>query len=85
MFTHNLAFFLGPGLPRGLGKPFGSRAAAPEVLLTPFFLTPSVGGGIDDGAGVPLATGVFDVDSVGASPLELMTAGWVFEVADDES
>lgn len=82
--TYNLAFFLGPGLPRGLGRPFAS-SATPELLLTPFFLTPSVGGGIDDGTGVPLATGVFDVDSVGLSPLELTAMGCEFEIVDDES
>ena len=60
--TYNLAFFLGPGFPRGFGRPSGVNAT-PELLLTPFFLGPSVGGGIDDvGAGVPLAAGVLDAE-----------------------
>jgi hypothetical protein len=60
--TYNLAFFLGPGLPRGLGRPSGVNAT-PELLLGPFFLGPSAGGGIDDvGTGVPLAVGVLDAE-----------------------
>jgi hypothetical protein len=49
-------------------------------------LGPSVGGGIDNvGTGVPLATGVFDVDSGGLSPFELAATCRVFEVVDEES
>lgn len=83
--TYNLAFFLGPGLPLGFGRPSGVNAT-PELLFTPFFLGPSVGGGIDDvGTGVPLATGVFDVDSGRLSPFELVAIGRVFEVVDEDS
>lgn len=83
--TYNLAFFLGPGLPRGFGRPSGVNVT-PTLLFVPFFLGPSAGGGIDDvGTGVPLATGVFDVDGGGISPFELAATGRVFEVADDES
>jgi len=52
--TYSLAFFLGPGFPRTLGGALGSTGAA---LLPGFFLTPSVGGGIDED-GVPTGTGV---------------------------
>lgn len=80
--TYNLAFFLGPGLPLGFGRPSGV-SATPELLFTPFFLGPSVGGGIDEvGTGVPLATGVLDVESGGLSPFELVATGRVFEVVD---
>jgi hypothetical protein len=81
--TYNRAFFFGPGLPLGLGAPSGPNAT-PELLLTPFFLIPSVGGGISEGTGVPLATGVLEVDSGGLSPFELAATGSVFEVDDDE-
>jgi len=82
--SSNLAFFLGPGLPRGFGRPSGVNATAP--LFVPFFLGPSVGGGIDTlGMGVPLATGVFDADGSGLSPFELAVTGRVVEVADDDS
>ena len=85
MATYNLAFFLGPGLPLGFGRPSGVNAG-PTLRFTPLFLGPSVGGGIDDvGTGVPLATGVFDDDSGGLSPLELGATGRVFEVDDEES
>ena len=57
----------------------------PELLLTPFFLTPSVGGGIDEGTGVPLATGVLEVESRAFSPFELVATASVFEAVDDES
>jgi len=40
---------------------------------------------MDDGTGVPLAMGVFEVDSVGLSPLELTAMGCAFEIVDDES
>lgn len=85
--THNLAFFFGPGLPLTLGGASGPNAT-PELLLTPFFFTPSVGGGIDEGTGVPVpvGAGVFEFDSDGPSPLELVAAtSNVVEVADDES
>jgi len=74
--TYNLAFFLGPGLPRGLGSPSGPNTG-PALLFIPFFLTPSVGGGIDDGkgTGVPAAAGVLVFDSEGLSPLELGATG----------
>jgi hypothetical protein len=52
----------------------------------PFFFTPSDGGGIDDGVGVPLAAGVFEADSDGLSPCELAATGMVFDtVGEDES
>lgn len=83
--SSSLAFFLGPGLPLGFGCPSGINAG-PALLFTPFFLGPSVGGGIDDvGTGVPLATGVFDVDSGGLSLFELVATGRVFEMVDEES
>jgi len=84
MGTYNLAFFLGPGLPLTFGAPSGPRAT-PELLFTPFFFGPSVGGGIDDGAGVLPAAGVFEVDSDGLSPFELSATGRVFDVVDEES
>jgi len=72
-------------LPLGFGCPSGI-SAGPALLFTPFFLGPSVGGGIDNvGTGVPLATGVFDADSGGLSPFELAAIGRVFEVVDEES
>jgi len=61
-------------LPRGFGSPSGPNAG-PAALFTPFFLGISVGGGISDEFGVPAATGVFELDSDGLSPLELMAAG----------
>ncbi len=84
--TYNLAFFLGPGFPLGLGNPSGP-SCGPAHLFTPFFLTPSVGGSISDGTGVPFGTGVLGEDSVGAfSPFELeVVAGIGFERVDDES
>jgi hypothetical protein len=83
--TYNLAFFFGPGLPLILGGASGPRATA-ELLLMPFFFTPSDGGGIDDGVGVPLAAGVFEADSDGLSPCELAATGMVFDtVGEDES
>ena len=72
-------------MPLGFGRP-SAVSAAPELLFTSFFLGPSVGGGIDEvGTGVPLATGVFDVDSGGLSPFELVATGRVFDVVDEES
>lgn len=84
--TYNLAFFLGPGLPLGLGSPSGPKTG-PALLFTPFFLTPSVGGGIDEGkgTGVPEAAGVLAFDSDGLSPFELGTTGCGFETVDDDS
>lgn len=64
--TYRRGFFLGPGFPRTLGWP--SAVVAP--LLTPFFL-PSVGGPIEDGAGVPSPAGVAAFESDAASPLPL--------------
>lgn len=83
MCTYNLAFFFGPGLPLGFGSPSGP-SAGPD-LFTPFFLTTSVGGGIEDGTGVPTATGVLVVDSGGLSPFELGATGSVFETVDEDS
>ena len=80
--TYSLCFFLGPGLPRGLGSPLGVAApGAPR--FTPLFLGPSAGGPMAAacGAGVPGA-GVFGVESEAFS-LELGAAGSVFEVAGD--
>lgn len=68
----------------GIGSPSGPNATV-ELRFTPFFFTPSVGGGIDDGTGVPLATGVLDVESNRLSPFELEATGSVFEVVDEES
>jgi hypothetical protein len=68
----------------GIGSPSGPSATA-ELRFTPFFFTPSVGGGIDEGTGVPLAAGVLEADSAAFSPFELAATGRVFEVADDES
>jgi len=54
--------------------------------LTPFFFTPSVGGSINDGTGVPFGIGVLDVDSVGFSSFELgTTIGTGLEIVDDDS
>lgn len=89
--TYNLGLFLGPGLPRtlGIGSPSGPNATA-ELLFTPLFLMISLGGGIDEGPGVPLATGVLVVDAGGASPGALAAAAGVaggrgFETVDGES
>jgi hypothetical protein len=83
--TYSLAFFLGPGFPLGFGRPSGVNTG-PALLFTPFFFGPSVGGGIDDvGTGVPLATGVFELDSGGLSPFELGATGRVFEAVDEDS
>lgn len=68
----------------GIGSPSGPNATA-ELRFTPFFFTPSVGGGIDEGTGVPLAAGVLEADSATFSPFELAATGRVVEVADDES
>ena len=80
--TYSLAFFLGPGLPRGLGSPLGVAVpGAPR--FTPLFLGPSAGGPIEApcGAGVSGA-GVLGVESEAFS-LEFGAAGRVFEVAGD--
>ena len=86
--TYNLAFFFGPGLPLGLGSPSGPNAG-PALLFTPFFLTPSVGGGIDEGTGVPVpvpvAAGVLAFESEAWSPLELDATGGRFEIVDEDS
>jgi hypothetical protein len=71
-------------LPLTLGIASAPKAT-PEFLFTPFFLTPSVGGGIEEGPGVPLGAGVFEFDSEGFSSFELAATGRVFEVAEDES
>lgn len=72
-------------MPLGLGRPSGPNAG-PAALLTPFFLTPSVGGGIDDvGIGVPAAAGVLAFGSDGLSPLELVARGSGIEFVDDDS
>lgn len=69
-YTYNLAFFLGPGLPLTLGVVSDPKAVVAFLLTPPFFLIASVGGGIDDGAGVavPFGAGVFGFDSAGTSP-----------------
>jgi hypothetical protein len=86
--TYNLAFFLGPGFPLGFGSPSGPNET-PEALFIPFFLIPSVGGGINDGTGVPFGMGVvvvvvvlstgFSADVLGA------VVGIVLESVEDES
>jgi hypothetical protein len=83
--TYNLAFFLGPGLPLTLGGASGPRATA-EVLLTPFFFTPSDGGSIDE-AGVPVAAGVLAAESDGRSPCDepAATGPALLEAAGDEA
>jgi hypothetical protein len=83
--TYNLGLFFGPGLPLTLGVPSGANAVV-EVLFTPFFFTPSVGGGIDEvGAGVPLAVGVSFADSKGLSPSLVAAAVSAFASADKKS
>lgn len=77
--SYNLAFFFGPGLPLTLGGASGPSAAA--VLLPPFFLTVSVGGGINEGPGVPIGAGVLELDSDGLSPFELVATGGAAGVA----
>lgn len=59
IWTYNLDFFLGPGLPRGLGVPLDSDAICPRLLLLPApgffrFLEPSSLGTSLFGAGVEL-------------------------------
>lgn len=71
-------------MPLGLGSPSGPNTG-PALLFTPFFLTPSVGGGIDSGTGVPAAAGVLAFDSDGLSPFELGATGSGFEIVDDDS
>ncbi len=70
-------------MPLTLGNPSGPNAT-PELLFTPFFLTPSVGGGIDEGTGVPLGTGVLMFESGKASPLEVDATGRVLGDGVDE-
>jgi hypothetical protein len=69
-----------------LGSPSGPKAG-PALLFIPFFLTPSVGGGIDEGTGVPVAVaaGVLAFDSDGLSPFELGATGGGFEIVDNDS
>lgn len=83
--TYNLAFFFGPGFPRGLGSPSGPNAT-PELRFTPFFFGPSSGGGISEGTGVPLGIGVLVADSTGLS-VDVMGAamGIVLERVEVES
>lgn len=59
--TYSLGFFLGPGLPRGLGTPSAVTLAAAAERLTPFFLVLS--GGAMEGAGVPSPAGVAALES----------------------
>lgn len=81
--TYNLAFFFGPGLPLTLGVRSPPKATV-ELLLTPFFFTPSDGGGIDE-FGVPTAAGVLAADSEGFPPCELATIAMVSEVVGEET
>ena len=61
--THSLAFFLGPGLPRGLGAPLASNCDAVLFIPgfgpgTPFLFAAALAGGANMpfvGAGVPAA------------------------------
>lgn len=70
-FTHSLGFFLGPGLPRGLGVPVPSGNGVD--LLTPFvvavfFLDAPPGDGTSCiGAGVDVASELFSCDAAGLS------------------
>lgn len=81
MCTYNLAFFFGPGFPLGFGSPSGPNAPGAD-LFGPFFLTPSVGGGIN---AEPLGIGVLVFDSAGFSG-EMMgaTEGIVAESVESE-
>jgi hypothetical protein len=67
-----------------LGSPSGPNTG-PALLFTPFFFIPSVGGGIDEGTGVPAAAGVLAFDSDGLSPFELGAMSCGFEIVDDDS
>ncbi len=71
--TYSRGFFLGPGFPRCLGTPSAPTAFAAD-RFTPFFLSPSEGGAMDPGAGVPSACGVAAFESDALSPL--VAAGW---------
>jgi len=82
-----LAFFFGPGLPLTLGVVSDPKAAV-ELLFTPaFFLMASVGGGIDEGTGVPVpfGAGVFEFDSDGASRFGLVATGMVLGIVEVDS
>lgn len=83
MPSSNLAFFFGPGLPLTLGGASGPRATA-ELLLTPFFFTPSDGGGIEE-LGVSTAAGVLEADSDGFPPCELAATAKVSDVVGEET
>lgn len=72
--TYNRGFFLGPGFPLGLADPSVAPFAPTADRLVPFFLGPSVGGPMTDGAGVPSAAGVAVLESDAFSPLELTGA-----------
>ena len=80
--TYSLCFFLGPGFPLTLGSPL-PFAAAVALLLTPFFLGPSVGGPIaaDWAAGVPaggelgVESDAFSVPEVAAAAGDCLAAG----------
>lgn len=81
--SSSLGLFFGPGLPLTLGTPSAVNAAEP--LFTPFFLIPSVGGGIDErGSGVPAAGSALVVESgfLGPSDAEVDSAA---AMADGDS
>ena len=70
-------------MPLTLGRPSAVNAA--EALFTPFFLTTSVGGGIDErGRGVPAAETVFVVESGTLEPSRAATDSAV-AMADGDS
>ena len=74
--TYSLCFFLGPGLPLTLGSPLPFAAAA-ALLLTPFFLGPSLGGPMttDWSAGVPVGGELGDESDAFSVPELAAAAG----------
>jgi hypothetical protein len=83
--TYRRGFFLGPGLPRGLGVPSPGVSVAGADRFVPFFLEPSTRGSVTEGAGVPVtsAAGVAALESDAISPLEMTGAAGVADLAGD--
>ena len=87
--AYNFCFFLGPGLPRGLGTPSGARVAAPLFAPgfgpgTPFRFPPAAGGArLLDGVLVPLAAAGVSADSAGVSTAGLGAVTWAMGVSDE--